>query len=92
MRQPYRPNAWKAITDKIDIAKYMPLPQTEFPIVIPSSLEFDLMKVHIGMVYADAMLEALRKEGRHTEPKCPTLSINVPYEAGTLVFIPDDKE
>ena len=39
---------------------------------------------------ADAILEALKEEGKYTEGKAPTLSINVlPEQKGWLVFIPD---
>ena len=39
---------------------------------------------------ADAYAEGLKKEGQHTDGKSSTLSISVlPYQKGTLVFIPD---
>ena len=43
---------------------------------------------------ADAMLEALRKEGQHgkgTEFTNPALDTRNLYRTGTLVFIPDDE-
>uniref|UniRef100_A0A6M3KAZ8 Uncharacterized protein n=1 Tax=viral metagenome TaxID=1070528 RepID=A0A6M3KAZ8_9ZZZZ len=42
---------------------------------------------------ADAMLEALRREGKHTDGRAPTLSINIrPEQSGWLVFIPDKED
>lgn len=42
---------------------------------------------------ADAVLEALKVDGKHTDGKAPTLSINVrPEQQGWLVFIPDKGE
>lgn len=44
----------------------------------------------IGEAFADAILEALKKKGKHTDGLAPTLSINVrPEQKGWLVFIPD---
>ncbi|KKN54541.1 hypothetical protein LCGC14_0591330 [marine sediment metagenome] len=40
---------------------------------------------------ANAMLEALKETGKHTDGLAPTLSINVlPEQKGWLVFIPEE--
>ena len=41
---------------------------------------------------ADAILEALKRNGKYTDGKALTLSINVqPGEKGWLVFIPEEE-
>ena len=53
----YRPKGWEKIRKDIADDSWMLPNQTEFPIVIPSSFEFDLLKRNLVEAGADAMLE-----------------------------------
>ncbi len=57
----WRPKDWKEIKKEILNGKWMIPSQTEFPIVIPSSFEFDLMKSRLIEAGADAILDKILK-------------------------------
>jgi hypothetical protein len=70
-------------------------PQTGFPIVVPNTIEWSILKRQLFEAGADAMLEALKKQpiaSLHIDETYidGILIGGVKYGKGTLVFIPDD--
>lgn len=59
MKKQWRPDGWDEIRKGIADASWMLPNQTEFPIVIPSSFEFDLLKRNLAEAGADAMLNEI---------------------------------
>ena len=100
MTKSWRPGGlfkWSKKTRKL-VEELGPLhPQTQYPIVVPSSLEWSLLRRAIFEAGADAMLESLRGErlsfqvGKG-EFKGLTMSFGSFNGPGTWVFIPDDED
>lgn len=69
-------------------------PQTEFPFVVPSSFEWNLLRRQIFETGADAMLKELKKEGIKFVGR-PRLRFQLKRwwenRNGYLVFIPEEE-
>lgn len=95
----YRPDNWDKVKKKAIAERGMLPPQTEFPIVIPNSLDWDILKAQLFESGADAMLKALCNDGVVMENYNPTNRTVIETATflnqckdGILVFIPDEKE
>ena len=94
----YRPEGWEKLKKDIADESWMLPPQTEFPIVIPSGLEFQLMKSNLIEVGADAMLEGLINQPSNKganvlyvdELADGSTMLHKPHRKGWLVFIPEE--
>ena len=84
----WRPERWEELKKGIADESWMLPPQTEFPIVIPSGLEFQLMKSNLIEAGADTLLEALKKQTSHPQ----TVHDAEGKQLGILVFIEDKNE
>ena len=84
----WRPKDWRDKTQDIVVEAGMLPPQVKYPIVIPSGLEWDILKRQLFEAGADAMLEALR-----CNQWCPfDDSVMKANFKGWIVFIPDEEE
>jgi hypothetical protein len=66
-------------------------PQTGFPIVVPNTIEWSILKRQLFEAGADAMLEALKKDGTHF--RVGEWTDDATFETdkpGYVVFIPDE--
>ena len=95
----WRPEEWPELIIKSIKEVDLPPSQT-FPILIPSSLEWNMARAKLIEVGADLILTALRNRGSSNARLIEDTRIiagTLPREAysdkltsGTLVFIPDD--
>ena len=93
----YKPDDWDEKKKRAVSEKGMLPPQTEFPVVIPSSLAWEMLKAQLYEAGADAMLESLKKNGEYlhntgTMPYGYVLGRSLKLgDKGWLVFIPEEK-
>lgn len=71
----WRPKDW----EKHNMDKIVKLPPDVYPLVIPSSFEWDIQRIKLFEAGADAMLKALKEQGQF-----------VTNGACWLVLIPDE--
>ena len=93
----YRPEGtekWYEQTKELLTNQGIIPPQTEYPIIISSEFEWEVLKRNCFEAGADAMLEGLKKHisAGHTDGTTKEYTvINFNKEAGTFVFIPEEK-
>ena len=92
----WRPREWRENTTTSASQTGLLSPYASFPIVVPSSLEWDILKRQLFEAGADAMLEALKKEGEYYKWKrIATVKVPGLYQEqwkGWFTFIPDEEE
>ena len=78
----WRPKDW----GKHSMDEIVKLPTDVYPLLIPSSLEWDIQRKRLFEAGADAMLEALLDKGLKVNNISPEHS-----GKGTVIFIPDEE-
>ena len=89
----FRPDDWGKTKKKIITERGMLPNQTEFPIVVPSGLEWDILKGQLFEAGADAILGGLKVDcQKHlTNPdNFKWVLVDTDGKSGCLVFIPEE--